>query len=391
MKVLHVIPSIEVGDGGPARAVVHMVRSLHELGICADIATTEAGSQDGPPAPPSGEPRDHEGCRTFFFPRQTGFYKISLPLYRWLRDHARSYDVVHAHSVFSFAPWAAGQAARHARVPYIVRPLGVLNRYGMEQRRPWLKALSFRWVDRPLLDGAAAIHYTSQQEVNEAARLHLRAPPAVIPPGLDMSPYTSLPPAADFRHSWPVTQGRRLLLYLSRIDEKKGLDILLPAFARLKLRHPDLMLVIAGDGDRELTARLQQQAAGLGISADILWTGFLDGRAKLAALAAADVYVLPSHSENFGIAVLEAMAAGCACVTTPGVALAHDAAESLCVVGLQAGPLADGIAALLENPDRAARLKSAARTCAFERFSAAATARQLANLYQKLAATAAAA
>lgn len=386
MKVLHVIPSVAAGDGGPARAVVQMVRSLSAMGVEAHIATTDDAGQGARLQVPLGVAVQHEGCTTFFFPRQTRFYKTSLPLGRWLREHVRDYDVVHAHALFSYAPLAAGHACRAQRVPYVMRPLGLLNRYGMEERRPWLKELSFRCVERPLLDHAAAIHYTSQQEADEAERLQLRARAAVIPLGLDLRVFEKLPDAELFFSHWPETRTRRIVLFLSRIDAKKGLDVLLPAFAQVRQGVPDAMLVIAGSGDAALEATLKVQARNLRLADDVLWCGFVEGALKLSALAAAAVYTLPSRSENFGIALLEAMAAGCACVATPGVALAHDAAPgSLEVVPLDAATLGNAMTELLNDRALAMRLGQAARVAAFAQFTAEATAQQLTLLYEQVA------
>lgn len=383
MKILHVIPSVAAADGGPAKAVVQLVHALHAQGVGADIATTDDNGSGRRMECPLGMAQDHEGCRTYFFPRQTRFYKISLPLLRWLEQHVRDYDVVHTHALFSFAPWAAGRACQRAGVPYIVRPLGVLNRYGMEQRRRWLKTLSFTLIERPLLRHAAAIHYTSPVEAEEAGRLNFSTPPAVIPLGMDFPGV--LPRGKEaFVRDFPQAQDRPLVLFLSRIDEKKGLDLLLEAFVQVKHRQPDALLVIAGKGDDSLEQRLRTQAAGLGLQGDMLWTGFLEGFAKQAALAAADVFVLPSQSENFGIALLEAMAAGCACVATPGVALAQDAGAAVQLASADAGSVAEAICGLLISPDRATALGQAAAACALERFSSRRTACELMELYSRL-------
>ena len=385
MKVLHVIPSVASGDGGPSRAVVQMVRSLSAVGVETHIATTAEMDQDARMQVPHGVAVQHEGCITFFFPRQTRFYKVSLPLGRWLREHVNDYDIVHVHALFSYAPWAAGKACRAKRVPYVIRPLGLLNRYGMEERRPWLKDVSFRHVERPLLDHSAAIHYTSHQEADEAARLQLRARAVVIPLGLDLRTFESPHDASLFHARWPQARQRRLVLFLSRIDAKKGLDVLLPAFDQVRQHVPEAMLVIAGSGDAALEKTLKAQAKSLGIADDVLWCGFVEGELKLATLAAASVFILPSRSENFGIALLEAMAAGCACVTTPGVALAHDATPgTLRVVSLDAASLAHAMTELLLDRALAVRLGQASRAAAFEQFTAEATAKQLTLLYEQV-------
>jgi glycosyltransferase involved in cell wall biosynthesis len=235
--------------------------------------------------------------------KQTEFYKVSLPLRRWLREHVADYDVVHVHAVFSFASSAACAAARAAGVPFIVRPLGVLNSWGMQNRRRWVKSLSFRWLDKPLLDAAAAIHFTSQAEADEAAELSIRARPAVI----------------------PAASSGRNFLFLSRIDPKKGLELLLDAFATSRAGRQGWQLVVAGAGDKPYEDALKERARASGISDRVLWTGFLEGDQRLAALAACQVFVLPSSSENFGVALLEAMAVGLPCISTEGVALAREA------------------------------------------------------------------
>ena len=164
MRVLHVIPSLSPSQGGPSFALPAMARALSMQGVEVDVVTTD---DDGPgkclAGVALGQAVIREGFRVFYFPKQTEFYKVSLPLRRWLRAHVREYDVVHVHTVFSFATLAAGRAAARARVPFIVRPLGVLNRWGMVNRRRWLKSLSFRMLDKPVLDKAAALHFTSKQ------------------------------------------------------------------------------------------------------------------------------------------------------------------------------------------------------------------------------------
>ena len=204
---------------------------------------------------------------------------------------------------------AAFYAARYG-VPYLVRPLGTLNRYGMHQRRPWLKQLSFQLIERRIIEHATLIHYTSEQERMEAAELGVDHPSVVIPNPVELPTTAQMQRKGQFRQQHPWLAERTLLLFLSRLDPKKGLDLLLPAFAQLKSTHPDVALVIAGDGEATFVAGLQSQARQLGIALDIVWTGFVENEAKQAVLADADIFVLPSYSENFGNVVVEAMAYG---------------------------------------------------------------------------------
>lgn len=389
MRVLHVIPSLSPSSGGPGIALPAMARALANEGIKVDVACTD---DDGPGrrtgVKGGGAPVDRDGFRLFQFPKQTEFYKASLPLMSWLNQHMSEYDVAHIHAVFSFSTIAAARAARAARVPYIIRPLGILNTWGMENRRRRIKALSFRLLDKPLLDHAAAMHYTSTQERIEAEKLGLRAPGHVIPLGIDLSPFDSLPAAAVFTDAFPETKDRDMLLFLSRIDKKKGIDLLLDAFALIASASPRAHLVIAGDGPADLTSALKLQARGLGIDDRITWAGHLDGSMKLAAFSAARLFILPSSSENFGIALLEAMAAGVASLSCKEVALAAEAApdEAVMLADRTAESFSSRALHLLRDDGARRHLAETGHRIARRDYSLHAMGAKLLQLYQNLVA-----
>src|SRR5262249_40241299 len=144
------------------------------------------------------------------------------------------YDAIHIHALFSHTSVCAARIARQRKVPFIVRPLGVLNRWGMENRRPWLKQFSFRFIEKPLLRRAAVMHYTSEQERREAEAAGVTAPAFVCPLGLDLTPFQNLPSPDLFLKRWPSAANRNVVLFLSRLDQKKGLTLLLDAFAQIK-------------------------------------------------------------------------------------------------------------------------------------------------------------
>jgi glycosyltransferase involved in cell wall biosynthesis len=201
----------------------------------------------------------------------------------------------------------------------VIRPLGVLNRYGMSARRPWLKRLSLRLVEGPLLRDAAAVHFTSQAEADEAAELGIPMRGVVIPLGVEI-----LAPGDRemLLARLPALRNRRVLLYLSRVDPKKNLEALIDAFAGIVADAPDLRLLVCGAGDEGYVASLETRAETRGVADRIEWAGEVRGDEKASAFALADLFVLPSHSENFGIAVVEAMAAGVPVVVSGGVPLA---------------------------------------------------------------------
>lgn len=378
MRVLHVIPSLSPTQGGPSYALPAMARALHAEGVVVEVATTD---DDGPGqrlalSSPS-EVRD--GYRIWYFPKQTEFYKVSLPLANWLREHASHFDLIHIHAVFSFATIAAAKAAQRAGVPYLVRPLGVLNRWGMEQRRPWLKSLSFRVLDKPLLDRAAGIHFTSVQERDEASSLRLHAPTMILPLGFDLSEYDNLPSPAQFHSAFVDTADRPLVLFLSRLDPKKNLEGLLTAWKQVT---GPARLVIAGDGDVDYVSHLHKHAEQLGLGDRVLWTGRLEGEMKQAALASATLFVLPSYSENFGIALLEAMASGLPCISTRGVALASESENAVRITTTQPDALVTAIQELLNNPEECTRLGTKARDLVTSRYTLMAMGRALKKWYE---------
>lgn len=315
-RVLHVIPSIADRYGGPSAAVLGMSRALIAAGTPVVIATTDADGAQRLPQP-LGEVVDYRGVPTIMFTRQwSEAYKWSPALASWLRGKVRGFDVVHVHAVFSHASIAAGRACRAAHVPYIVRPLGTLDPWSLD-RRAWRKRVLLACGGRRLLRSATAIHYTTAGEQRLAEeRLPFLRHGVVAPLGVDDGLFTD--------SSSPTRE--HTLLALSRLDVKKGFDLLIEAFHAATADGPlaDWRLVMAGDGDPAYVAFLRELARRGPASKRISFTGWVDSTARAAALRSASLFALPSHQENFGVAVVEAMAAGVPVIVTPGVNLAAD-------------------------------------------------------------------
>jgi glycosyltransferase involved in cell wall biosynthesis len=382
-KILHVIPSVGALRGGPSAMVRNLARDLSQQGIDTHVATTD---DNGPQRldVPWGVPVVEHGVTYWYFPRQTRLYSFSWPLGAWLAKHVADFDLLHIHALFSYASLPAAFWAHRLNVPYVVRPLGTLNEWGMQNRRPRLKRLSFRMLESRIIRHAALMHYTSDRERIEAESLRVAAPAVVIP---NLIPeWNASQCAGRLRARFPQLRGRPIVLYLSRIDQKKGLDLLLAAFAVARRQVPDAMLVVAGDGPPRLVDRLHADAASLGIAADVLWTGFLAGDDKDAALADADVFVLPSRSENFGIAVAEAMAAGLPVIVSDRVGIHEEiaAASAGLVVRCEPGGLARAMTRLLTDPRLRASLGGAARSLALRKYSSRAVTTRLIGAYNSL-------
>lgn len=382
MRVLHVIPSVSPRRGGPSFTVQAMAEGLAGTGIDVSIATTD---DDGPGrlTVPLLQPLMQNDITYWYFPRQTGFYTASWPLTRWLQRHISDFDLVHIHALFSYAALPAALFAARRQIPYVIRPLGTLNRYGMQRRRPWLKRLSFALIERNILRHAATIHYTSEQEQHEAAEIGVSGPAIIIPNPVALPALPRAQGREQFFQQYPWLQGRTLILFLSRLDPKKGLDLLLPAFAQAREHYAQVALVIAGSGDNGFVEKLKSMAADLGIAADVIWTGFLESSHKAAALAAADMFVLPSYSENFGNVVIEAMSYGTPVIISDQVGIHREIASNSAslVVPCSSDALATAMAKLLDDRSMRYSIGQQGRKLVTSHFSNPAITSQLVDLY----------
>jgi len=318
LRVLQVIASIADVNGGASTAMWSTLEALRLRNVDVDLVTTNEDGLNRLMDVPFGKfirQRDH---RVRYFPARGDRYTTSWSLAAWLVRHVREYDIVHVHGLFRFAPVAAAHAAILRGVPYVLTLHNTLGDWGMRYRRPLLKKLSISLIEGRILDRARRVHLCSTDELNHVSQVRsIGTRSAVFPLGIDFSR------AEDDETATESVQesfaGRKVVLFMSRIHEIKGLDRLITAFASVQKSHPDAVLVIAGTGDERLVASLRALAQQVGVEECTHWVGFVQGRRKRDLLAAATVFVLPSHSENFGYAVIEAMFAGLPIITTMNV------------------------------------------------------------------------
>ncbi|HPA19795.1 MAG TPA: glycosyltransferase [Verrucomicrobiae bacterium] len=322
VKVLHVIPSVSPLRGGPSRAVLGMVRALRSAGCDAEIACTD---DDGPGRlrVPLGAPIEWEGARVHFFPRFSPpigalrEFQYAAALGPWLRRCIPSHDLVHVHAIFSYASTRAMGIARRCGKPYVVRPIGQLSPWSLQQKAA-KKRLYLALAERRNIAGACGVHCTSDAERRDILDFAPDLPAFVSPIGME-PPERQAGAREAVRRRFSVRDDEMVILYLGRLHPKKGIELLLDATSRLPARG--FALVIAGSGEDRYEARLRERAAAPGFGGRVHFAGFVAGRDKDLLLQGSDLFVLPSEHENFGIAVLEALMAGLRVVVTPGVAL----------------------------------------------------------------------
>ena len=239
-------------------------------------------------------------------------YRYSSALMHWLRQHGDNYDCVIVNGIWQYLSFAAWRRYAGSSIPYFVFPHGMLD--------PWFKEtfpikhlkkwLYWPWAEYRVLRDAAAVIFTSEEERLQARKSFwlYRAREKVSPLGIE-TPEISPSVGSEFFSGYPQLQNTRNFLFLGRLHPKKGCDILLDAFA--KVRSPDsTSLIFAGPDQIGWETALRQQVERLNLADRVVFTGMLRGAMKQGALASADAFILPSHQENFGISVVEALAAG---------------------------------------------------------------------------------
>ena len=302
MKLLHVIPSLSPATGGPAEALRQLVPNYPELGVSAEIVCLDA--PDSGWIPSFAAPIHALNWRGSKYGR-------SPQLRAWLAANVSRFDGVVAHALWSYPALAVSRAARKQNVPYAVFTHGMLDPWF--QRRYPLKHLKKRlyWpIQYPVLRDAKAVLFTSRLE-SELAPQSFRPhqwTSLVVPYGTNGPPPDEAAQRQTFAAVLPQLANRRFLLFLSRIHEKKGCDLLVQAFAAVAPHHPEVDLVIAGPDQTGLQSKLKALAQSLGIASRIHWPDLLTGNAKWGALRAAEAMILPSHQENFGVVVAESLA-----------------------------------------------------------------------------------
>jgi len=250
---------------------------------------------------------------------QSQGFPMSVPSARgWSRPFARAFngavrnaDIVHIHAIWNFPTWCAMREAHRASVPYVVAPQGSLEDWALGRNR-LLKRLYASVAEKPYFDRALAIHAVTQTEADQCRRFGIKAPPRILPNGVDLTNVDRDTGAVDLRAELSLPRNAVLFLFVGRLFPKKGLDVLIPAFSRLAAERSDVFLVIAGhDAGSGYHKVLENLVAAYGVTAQTHFLGEVHGHRKFAVLRAADVFVLTSYSEGLPVAVLEAMASRC--------------------------------------------------------------------------------
>ena len=313
MRVCHVVASINRNIGGPAISVPRLASALAARGVESRLATLdypEHGPQTQVPGatltslPTAALNRLGRGWSPAFHHALTELARQGL-------------DVLHNHGLWMFPNHYARQVAVAANIPLVISPRGMVEQWSLGRSR-WKKWLVWHAYEKANLARAAMFHATSHEEAASIRALGLRQPIAMIPNGIEIPDAGASGDRALLEQKFPGLRGRRWLLFLSRLHPKKGVLELLRVWQRLHAQFPDWQLVLAGPDLDGYSATVLAAVNDLQLTGRVTITGMLSGSVKDSAWAGAELFVLPTHSENFGISVAEALAHGCPALTTRG-------------------------------------------------------------------------
>jgi glycosyltransferase involved in cell wall biosynthesis len=303
-SILHIIPYMHPSAGGPPVVVENFIRESNRLGHRSSIIST--------PSYCHGDPsnllkRLEQLAPTTFL----NFLEVVPVLSRTgsakINAHVQQADIVHVHTLWSPLNVSARYACQRQGRPYVLMTHGMLDPYSLSVKA--LKKCTYlQLFEKHNIACAQRIIYTTREEERLAALAGLRLPPGeLIPLGASASSASRDDLRARFLARFPQIRGKRTLLFLGRIHPKKGLDRILNCLQSLKQSIPNVLLVVAGDGETHYIRQIRQLVSALGLDTQVLFAGRLDGEIKWASFAAAELFLLPSRQENFAITVAEAM------------------------------------------------------------------------------------
>ena len=305
MRVLQVISSVDPSGGGPIEGVNQLSAILVSAGHSIEVASLD---------PPDATFVKQSALRVHPLGPTVYSYGFSSKLIPWLRANRARYDAVVVNGLWQFHSFGAWRALRKSNTPYVLYTHGMLDpwfkrRYPLKHLKKWLY---WPWAEYRVLRDAQAVLFTCEQERLLARSSFWLYQCNEVVVGLGTSAPMGNPEfeVQDFFKRYPELRNKKLVLFMGRIHPKKGCDLLIDAFAKVLAQHPQWHLVIAGPDQSSWRAILSQRAEQAGLASRIAWTGMISGATKWGALRAAEVFVLPSHQENFGIAVAEALAVG---------------------------------------------------------------------------------
>jgi glycosyltransferase involved in cell wall biosynthesis len=302
LNILRVIDSVNPAAGGPINGLLSSTKELVKMGHNVEVITL-----DDPEA---------SWINEFKFPvvsfkSYLGTFSYSRLFYKWLATNVDKYDVIIIHGIWQFHSYAAAKSCKDKGVPYVIFTHGMLDPwFNLNNKIKTLKKnVYWKLFGQYAINNANSVLFTSEEEKTLARHSFTPYSPIerVVAYGSPESTFDAEKAVKNFYSLWPELKYKKFALFLSRIDKKKGIDLLVEAIGAIKGLPKDFLFVIAGPDNKNYKAEIVKLSHKFGVSDRILWVGMLQKEVKWGAFYASDVFILPSHQENFGIVVAEAL------------------------------------------------------------------------------------
>lgn len=387
MKILHITPNYvpAYSHGGPVVSVHILNKWLVKLGADVTVYTTNIDGNKKLDVPLSQEVII-DGVKVFYFPLTFRAWEYSNAIHQVLKKNIKNFDVIHITSVFLSASTLGAYYAKKYKKPFIISPRGnfMKQTYGSKSLK---KVIYTHLIEKFALKNASAIHFTSDVEKRDYRETKFPFKKAIVIPNPFEDENPDLVRSNLFRGEWGIKEDTEIVLFVGRLNWVKGFDTLVPAFADVLKERPNTVLVIAGPDEAGYEAKIKSQISNLKINEKVIFTGLISGEEKKAALQESDVFVLPSFSESFSMATIEAMAAGLPVIITKGVAISEEIknADAGIVIEKDQKLFADAIIGLLENKDEARKMGRRGKEFVDNNFSAESVARRFIEEYNEIA------
>ncbi len=337
MNILHIIPFYypTIKYGGPVPAIHSLNKALVKKGIKCDVYTTNAGLEDRRDIPFNAWV-NNDGVNTKYF-KYYGYehYNFSPDLFFTLIKNIKKYDIIKLSEIWSFPVLAGAISSVINHKPYVVIPHGSLGEEAVRIKSYSKKMINYSLFARRIIKRSSAIRFMSLWEKAQSSKYINGKYNFIIPNGIDVNEYLKTP--YNFKNKYPFLKGKRIITYLGRLHKIKGLDLLFESVIQILKTRRDIHLLIIGNDQLHYSKYLKQILNENNIDyydykdkpimkddINVSFVGILSGNDKIAAYKSTDVFVLPSYSENFGMVILEAMAAGVPVIVSKNVGLAEE-------------------------------------------------------------------
>jgi len=384
MRITHVIPYMHPHAGGPPVFVDRISQKLVKHGWDVRVITTDCMANE--------QSDDWQKTYRDHYPFEVhkakfGSYAYSPTLAASLKAAIGQSDLVHLHTLWSYPNRTAARICRELDVPFVIMPQGMIDPNSLQRKKIKKKIYGhlFEW---PYVRTASAMIYTHEEERRLAEQSVSGLPKGyIVSMGADEAPpFSREILAGQFFQKYPELRGRKLVVFLGRLHSKKGLDLLIPAFAEVLKSDPNIHLVLVGPGEKNYVQGLHDLIVKLGFSERVLFTGHLAAEAKWQGLAAGTVYVLPSYQENFALTVVEAMRGGLPVVLSRRVNIWEDVTKAGAGLACDLAPksVATTIVQYLKDPTLRAKAVACGQKLLAEKFNWERSFETMENVYKQL-------